>query len=116
MKLKLIELMDKAEEWADKKCDELDCDECPAYKKLCNCMDYLVADYLIANGVTIQKWIPVSERLPEINERVLVWYRDKIGKKGIDTDRCWGRLGKWVRFGDGVTHWMPLPLKKPEGE
>ena len=27
------------------------------------------ADYLIAHGVTVQKWIPVSERLPEDDKR-----------------------------------------------
>jgi hypothetical protein len=32
-----------------------------------------IADQLIANGVTIQKWIPVSERLPEENKYVLIW-------------------------------------------
>ena len=26
------------------------------------------ADHLLANGVTIQKWIPVSERLPELDK------------------------------------------------
>ena len=25
-----------------------------------------IADHLIANGVTIQQWIPVKERLPEV--------------------------------------------------
>ena len=24
----------------------------------------VVADYLLTNGVTVQKWIPVTERLP----------------------------------------------------
>lgn len=31
-----------------------------------------IADYLISNGVTVQKWIPVSERLPEDDSPVLV--------------------------------------------
>ena len=31
-----------------------------------------VADHLIANGVTIQKWISVEERLPEVEKRVAV--------------------------------------------
>ena len=31
-----------------------------------------LADHLIANGVTVQKWIPVSERLPESGVHVLV--------------------------------------------
>ena len=26
----------------------------------------MIADHLIANGVTVQEWIPVTERLPEI--------------------------------------------------
>ena len=30
-----------------------------------------IADHLIANGVTVQKWIPVSERLPEAGIEVL---------------------------------------------
>ena len=30
------------------------------------------ADHLIANGVTLQQWIPVSERLPESGVHVLV--------------------------------------------
>ena len=28
----------------------------------------MIADHLIANGVTVQEWIPVNERLPEIPE------------------------------------------------
>ena len=28
----------------------------------------IIADYLISNGVTVQEWIPVTERLPEIPE------------------------------------------------
>lgn len=30
------------------------------------------ADFLISNGVTVQKWIPVSERLPEEKTYVLI--------------------------------------------
>lgn len=32
----------------------------------------VVADYLLANGVTVQKWIPVEERLPENEVDVLI--------------------------------------------
>lgn len=32
-----------------------------------------MADFLIANGVTLQQWIPVSERLPENGEVVQIW-------------------------------------------
>ena len=33
----------------------------------------VIADGLIANGVTVQEWIPVTERLPEDGEAVLIW-------------------------------------------
>ena len=36
-----------------------------------------VADYLIANGVTVQRWIPVTERLPEPETEVLVLAKRK---------------------------------------
>ena len=46
----------------------------------CDCCgeDYLqdkilwLADHLIANGVTVQEWIPVTERLPKSGEHVLL--------------------------------------------
>jgi hypothetical protein len=88
----------------------------------------VMADHLIANGVTFatdnnvgDKWIPVSERLPEnMDDRVLVLLPTKsydypIGNQHIDTDRYRGEYRKWVRYGDKVTHWMPLP-EPPKGE
>lgn len=74
-----------------------------------------LANILIEHGVTIQKWIPVTERLPEnMDDRVLVLlptisYNYPIGNQRIDTDRYRGEYRKWVRYGDKVTHWMPLP-------
>lgn len=57
-----------------------------------------------------QRWIPVSERLPAENVRVLICYIDGGGSRGINTDtRHWNR---WLCFGGElatVTHWMPLP-------
>ena len=93
----------------------------------------MLADYLIANGVTIQKWIPVSERLPEEPGPFLIVVKSKYpfdrdysyetdfamyrwdGKGRLDG--CWDALADW---GDGeeyihVTHWMPLP-EPPKGE
>ena len=68
----------------------------------------LIADALIANGVTIQKWIPVTERLPEEDVRVLVWLgTGDITYTQIDTDRLHKK--KWRRWTKNVTHWMPLP-------
>lgn len=51
---KLIELLDEADEWADHKCDELECETCPADKMKSNCVQQLMVDHLIANGVTVQ--------------------------------------------------------------
>ena len=62
--------------------------------------------YLIANGVTVQEWISVNDRLPNPFESVLV-FRD--GKISIDYNEGNG----WFAYdfnGKRVTHWMPLPL------
>lgn len=71
-----------------------------------------LANILIENGVTIQKWIPVTERLPEMHTKVLCC--------GIRGGRFIAELSTWgngnlywdKRNGKGcpeVTHWMPLP-------
>ena len=59
------------------------------------------------------EWISVNDRLPKNNlARVLVFLKDDeftkpIGFNKIDTDRCID--GKWVRWGEHVTHWKMLP-------
>lgn len=64
-------------------------------------------------------WINVEERLPKNNlERVLVLLKDDtftihLGLNKIDTDRCID--GKWVRWGNHVTYWQPLP-EPPKGD
>lgn len=53
-----------------------------------------------------QRWIPVTERLPDQCVDILVCYRDKHILMG--TARC----DDWIEedFEDGeITHWMPLP-------
>ena len=84
-----------------------------------------IADHLIANGVTIQKWIPVTERLPEKYGRYLaltpgylkgfdqydawlIYYHPESGF--YDADPNWGDIPM-----DVITHWMPLP-EPPKGE
>ena len=76
-----------------------------------------IVDYFISNGVTVQKWIPVSEPPKE--------YRDKYGELipflvcGKDTEYPYRALYDGKTWGDGLisiypTHWMPLP-EPPKG-
>ena len=68
------------------------------------------------NGVTVQEWISVKDRLPEdYKQRVMVICTGDypIGYPKIDTDRY--VRGHWVRYGIYVTHWMPIP-QPPKGE
>lgn len=77
-----------------------------------------LADHLIANGVTMQQWIPVAERLPGDWCPVLVVLRD-IEKPLIGSYR--NNAWFWEKFGTtfvngAVTHWMPLPEAPKEVE
>lgn len=79
-----------------------------------------VADHLIANGVTVQGWIPVTDRLPDYYfDHVLI---NVIGDKPFATvhEAYLRKDGLWVtglyRYDkEDVTHWMPLP-QPPKGE
>ena len=84
--------------------------------------EYL-ADYLIKNGVTIQEWISVNDRLPEEGEYVLCVlkgfnYGGKIQVcKFVPADKFKDKP-YFEHFRNGfpsVTHWMPLP-QPPKGE
>lgn len=78
-----------------------------------------IADHLLANGVTVQKWIPVTERLPEPFVSVLV---QMPGEKPFPTVRegFLSSNGIWHsalydREPDEVTHWMPMPQPPEDG-
>lgn len=79
---------------------------------------YLMADYLIGKGVTIQRWIPVTERLPEVGKIVLVYgSRGGIYTARLERD---GRYADWHKLNSKThyckpTHWMPLP-EPPKGD
>lgn len=72
------------------------------------------ADHLIANGVTVQKWIPVTERLPEKGETVLVYHAD-MGNWQPVMEATLYEDGWLTKFdfdpceNPNITHWMPLP-------
>lgn len=76
----------------------------------------VLADHLISNGVTVQEWISVKDRLPEnVKEGLL------IALRWGEVDIGWCEDGRWGsqfvdEYEDGeVTHWMPLP-RPPKGE
>ena len=81
---------------------------------VCKTNNDILADHLIAHGVTVQEWISVNDRLPEMWQNVLTVRTD--GKFRFDFI---GSLSVWyedVNFvGYPVTHWMPLP-QPPKGE
>ena len=66
---------------------------------------------------TENRWIPVTERLPEEDTRVLVYLNIEKTDANIytffDTDRILN--GKWVRWNTYISHWMPLPEPPKEG-
>ena len=70
-----------------------------------------IADHLIANGVTVQKWIPVKERLPEYGQQVIV-YTGNILSPMVMAYMFWDK--DYDSFAH-ITHWMPLP-EPPKGE
>ena len=80
------------------------------------------ANILIDNGVTVQEWIPVDDRLPEDSN-------DGFADAVLVTDGFVQHMayfvgGEW-RFAESgeikepmwyrITHWMPLP-EPPKGE
>lgn len=73
----------------------------------------IMADALIANNVTVQEWIPVSERLPETTCRNFVMTSHGITVIAYFDGNVW-RYGETLFVVD-VTHWMPLP-QPPKGE
>ena len=128
MRNKMIELLDqkrccfcdlcKDDETADKHIEE-------------------TADHLLANGGTIQQWIPVSERLPDKNGRYLaiscslnvhyigIFIFVKEHREGYERYFIKSELKRkntfyWYDavFGfhmeKNITHWMPLP-EPPKG-
>lgn len=81
---------------------------------------------LIEDAPAVREWIPVSERLPEGEELVLILCKNGArfvgycGKQYADYERRWRiktalNSTKLLNLGR-VTHWMPLPEPPKEEE
>ena len=117
---KLVELIESARYWGSNTSEE-------------------IADHLINNGVTVQEWVPATERLPDEHESLFARYKgtdkwfngmfmtisDPVivcaeyenGKRIVKTanmvDGVW--KVKDILCPCKVTHWMPMP-HPPKGE
>ena len=72
-----------------------------------------VADHLIANGVTVQEWIPVEDRLPEVGGYVVCIAKRNPFSRFMPMVARIEKNG-WVnpiteQYISEVTHWQPMP-------
>ena len=90
-----------------------------------------IADHLIINGVTVQEWISVKDRLPDKTGRYLAVKKriapDELGGNRSDIVilrffvddgfRMPTHIPDWINgeINEEVTHWMLLP-ELPKGE
>ena len=82
-----------------------------------------LADHLISNGVTVQEWISVKDRLPETDGIYIVCDCQLNGNPWIHTAGFIKASSSWCeehgvyyddRYGryseqDKITHWQPMP-------
>lgn len=96
-------------------CSHTECElyaDCPAiakHNRLCAYED----TGLTPEQVAAQKWIPVSERLPEVGRSVIVYN----APAKCASEAVYKGEGKFLQFRwaarlqeQEVTHWMPLPM------
>ena len=72
------------------------------------------ADFLIANGVTVQKWIPANSPPKKSGEYLCYFEYEPEGPNIICQNTYYGS-GRWMSEPDRVTHWSYLP-EPPKGE
>ena len=103
---KLVELLQNAK--SAMKSENLSCDIA---------RNMFVVDFMMANGVTVQEWISVEDRLPEEKVNCIVHYKHAY----CNNDGYWAigfcfYDGEKFQFDQAykVTHWMPTP-QPPKG-
>lgn len=110
-------------------CAEGDCKGCAMHEDKQRCQENLLAkaaetiERLTAENAALrekQSWIPVTERMPELEVPVLVL--DRRGNMIVRTLRRLVSDKEAVFRPDGlaprknITHWMPLPEAPEEGD
>ena len=102
---KLVELIESSRYWGSNTSEE-------------------IADHLIANGVTVQEWISVDERLPGKDGQYLIFttqyftpdHIDEIDHKdGIEISGYCKRYGFLSKNGLHAKYWCEMP-QPPKGE
>ena len=122
---KLMEIME------DLGCNNEYCKDCEFCNDIDGCVHRrkeIIADRLIANGVTVQEWISVKDRLPDNKEHDWVlaqvvedngyMHIPKVMEYRQSRNDWFEETYGWLSEHNGlfsVTHWMPLP-PPPKGE
>lgn len=74
---------------------------------------------LLTNGVTVNEWVSVKDRLPEYFGTFVVALKDMNGYCSTNAAYYDYSQQRWrglpIGAEDEVTHWMPLP-EPPKGE
>lgn len=78
-----------------------------------------LADFMISNGVTVQEWISVEDRLPEAGGYVVCIAKRNPFSRFMPMVARIEKNG-WAnpitdQYISEVTHWMPIP-QPPKGE
>lgn len=78
-----------------------------------------LADKLISNGITVQEWISVKDKLPEVGGYVVCIAKRNPFSRFMPMVARIEKNG-WVnpitgQYISEVTHWMPMP-HPPKGE
>ena len=118
---KLVEIME------DLGCNDEYCKDCEFCNDIDGCVHRrkeIIADRLIANGVTVQEWISVEDRLPEKDGQYLIFttqyftpdHIDEIDHKdGIEISGYCKRYGFLSENGLHAKYWRDIP-QPPKGD